>query len=169
MKESRRLVLNTADGSDPCGGGFEYLHRDPASRRRRRKGKSQIWESKIWPRVPRDWDPRKTTLARANSIYKDRPVLSSESAPHKNKTVTVNKTYWLTDRQSQCDFDFDLTQLVVLLLTEEFKHWVNLIQFMSVKYKSSCTHPPQQNTHQYKTGRTPLTVTNATASRTTAS
>jgi hypothetical protein len=25
----------------PCGGGFEYLHRDPASRRRRRKGKSQ--------------------------------------------------------------------------------------------------------------------------------
>jgi hypothetical protein len=26
---------------DPCGGGVEYLHRDPASRRRRRKGKSQ--------------------------------------------------------------------------------------------------------------------------------
>jgi hypothetical protein len=28
---------------------------------------------------------------------KDRPVLSSEKAPHRNKT----------DRQSQCDFDFD--------------------------------------------------------------
>jgi hypothetical protein len=27
---------------DPCGGRVEYLHRDPASRRRRRKGKSQI-------------------------------------------------------------------------------------------------------------------------------
>jgi hypothetical protein len=27
--------------SNPCGGGVEYLHRDPASRRRRRKGKSQ--------------------------------------------------------------------------------------------------------------------------------
>jgi hypothetical protein len=26
----------------PSGGGVEYLHRDPASRRRRRKGKSQI-------------------------------------------------------------------------------------------------------------------------------
>jgi hypothetical protein len=26
---------------DPCGGVVEYLHRDPASRRRRRKGKSQ--------------------------------------------------------------------------------------------------------------------------------
>jgi hypothetical protein len=28
--------------SHPCGGGVEYLHRDPASRRRRRKGKTQI-------------------------------------------------------------------------------------------------------------------------------
>jgi hypothetical protein len=26
--------------SIPCGGGFEYLHRSPASRRRRRKGNS---------------------------------------------------------------------------------------------------------------------------------
>jgi hypothetical protein len=52
-----------------CGGGFEYLHRDPASRRRRRKGKSQIWNSQIRSRVPRSSDPRKTTLARASSIY----------------------------------------------------------------------------------------------------
>jgi hypothetical protein len=28
--------------SSPCGGGIEYLHRDTASRRRRRKGKSQM-------------------------------------------------------------------------------------------------------------------------------
>jgi hypothetical protein len=28
--------------STPCGGGIEYIHRDPASRRTRRKGKSQI-------------------------------------------------------------------------------------------------------------------------------
>jgi hypothetical protein len=27
---------------NPCGGGVGYLHRDPASRRRRRKGKFQI-------------------------------------------------------------------------------------------------------------------------------
>jgi hypothetical protein len=26
----------------PCGGGVEYLHRDPASRRRRQNGKSQM-------------------------------------------------------------------------------------------------------------------------------
>jgi hypothetical protein len=29
------------------GGRVEYLHREPESRRRRRKGKSQIWDSKI--------------------------------------------------------------------------------------------------------------------------
>jgi hypothetical protein len=41
-------------------------------------------------------------------------------APHKNKTITIKRwswspdearhtrlTYWLNDRQSQCDFDFD--------------------------------------------------------------
>jgi hypothetical protein len=32
------------------------LHRDPASRRRRRNGKSQIWGSKIWSRVPPEKD-----------------------------------------------------------------------------------------------------------------
>jgi hypothetical protein len=36
VEKSRRAV------SSPCGGGIEYLHRDPASRRRRRKGKSQM-------------------------------------------------------------------------------------------------------------------------------
>jgi hypothetical protein len=30
------------------GGGVEYLHRDPASRKMRRNGKSQIRDSKIW-------------------------------------------------------------------------------------------------------------------------
>jgi hypothetical protein len=35
--------------------------------------------------------PRKTSLARASSIKKDRPVLSSERAPHKNKTVTAKE------------------------------------------------------------------------------
>jgi hypothetical protein len=100
----------------PCGGGVEYLHRDPASRRRRRNGKSEIWDCKIWSRVPRDSDPRKTALARASSIYKrqGRPLVR-EGAPQKqdrNCQTVINrldtKTYWLTDCQSQCDFDFDL-------------------------------------------------------------
>jgi hypothetical protein len=71
----------------PCGGVVEYLHRSPASRRRRRKGKSRIWDSKIWSRVPRDSDPRMTALTRTSSNCK-RPVLSSERAPHINKLAT---------------------------------------------------------------------------------
>jgi hypothetical protein len=72
-----------------CGGGVEYLHRDPASRRRRWKGKSQIWDSKIWLRVQRDSDPRKTTLASASSLYKSqtRPLVREDA--HKNRAVIV--------------------------------------------------------------------------------
>jgi hypothetical protein len=48
-------------------------------------------DSKIWSRVPRDSDPRKTALPRPAAYTKDRPVLSSERATHKNKTVTVKE------------------------------------------------------------------------------
>jgi hypothetical protein len=74
---------------NPCGGGVEYLHRDPASRKRRRNGKSQVWDSKIWSRVPMDSDLRKTAFGRPSSIYKGqtRPLVR-EGAPQK-KTVTV--------------------------------------------------------------------------------
>jgi hypothetical protein len=75
----------------------------------------------MWSWVPRDSDPRKTALVRACSIYKrqTRPLVR-ECAPQ-NKTVTVKQqqisghepqmgldtmTFWLTDRQSQCDVDF---------------------------------------------------------------
>jgi hypothetical protein len=69
---SRNVILTLALTIQfyQCGGWVEYLHRDPASRRRRRKGKSHIWDSKIWSRVQRDSDPRKTALARTSSIYK---------------------------------------------------------------------------------------------------
>jgi hypothetical protein len=74
------------------------LHRDPASRRRRRKGKPQIWDSKIWSRVPRDSDPRETALARASSIYKwqIRPLVR-EGAPQKqdhNCQTVINIWSW---------------------------------------------------------------------------
>jgi hypothetical protein len=36
------------------------------------------------------------------------------------------KTYWLTDRQSQCDFDFDYT-------TEHYTAQINLEQFIIIK------------------------------------
>jgi hypothetical protein len=67
----------------PCGGGVEYLHRDPASRRRRRKGKSRIWDSKIWPWVLRDSDPKMTALARTSSNCKRQThPLVREGAPN---------------------------------------------------------------------------------------
>jgi hypothetical protein len=100
-----------------CGGGVEYLHRDPASRRRRRKGKSQIWDSKIWSQVPRDLNPRKIALARASNTYKrhTRPLVR-EDAPQEqdrnchtsNKDLVVSprwvlysKIDWPADRRSQ--------------------------------------------------------------------
>jgi hypothetical protein len=69
--------------SMPCGGGVEYLHRSPASRRRRQKGNSRIWDSKIWSRVPRDSDLRMTALARSSSNCKRqiRPLVR-EITPH---------------------------------------------------------------------------------------
>jgi hypothetical protein len=75
----------------PCGGGVEYLHRDPASRKRRRKGESQIWDSKIWLRFQRDSDSRKTTLASASSIHKSqtRPLVREDA--HKNRAVIVRQ------------------------------------------------------------------------------
>jgi hypothetical protein len=45
-------VLRSYKREDPCGGGVEYLDRDPASRRRRRKWKSQICFIKILPTCP---------------------------------------------------------------------------------------------------------------------
>jgi hypothetical protein len=85
----------------PCGGGVEYLHRDPASRRRRRKGKSQIWDSRIWSLVPRDSDLRKTELARASSIYKRQTrSLVREGAPQNqdfNCQTVINIWSWAPD------------------------------------------------------------------------
>jgi hypothetical protein len=48
------------------------------------KKKSRVGKSKIWSRVPRDSDPRKTALARASSIYKrQNRHLVREGAPQK--------------------------------------------------------------------------------------
>jgi hypothetical protein len=96
MFPRKRLYKNSEKRCFLCGtcpdviSGVEYLHSDPASRRRRQRGKSQIWDSKIWSRGQRASDHRRTALARASSIYKDRPVLLSERALHKNRTVIVN-------------------------------------------------------------------------------
>jgi hypothetical protein len=105
----------------PWGGGVEYLHRDPASRRRRRKGKSQIWDSKI----PRDSDPKKDCAGKGQQhtcVYKrqTRPLdregdprnqerNCQESIPYSERKknlvvsprwVLYTKTDWPTDRRS---------------------------------------------------------------------
>jgi hypothetical protein len=82
----------------------------PASRRKRRKRKSHIWDSKIWSRVPKDPEPRKTALARACGIYKrqTRPLVrdgASQKQDRNCETViniwgsTPRLTDWLTDLQ----------------------------------------------------------------------
>jgi hypothetical protein len=80
----------------PCGGGFEYLHRNPASHRRRRKRKSQIWDSKLWSRVLWESDPKMSALARAGSNWRRqiRPLIR-ESAPHQQTSncLTVIKIW----------------------------------------------------------------------------
>jgi hypothetical protein len=85
----------------PCGGGVEYLHRDPASRRRLWKRKSQIWHSKMWSRVPRDSGPEKTALASTSIIHKrqTRPLVR-EGAPQKqdrNCQKVINIWSWAPD------------------------------------------------------------------------
>jgi hypothetical protein len=118
--------LEVSQCNSPCGGGIEYLHRDPASRRRRRKGKSQMWDSKIWSRDPRDSDQRKIALARASSIYKSqtRPLVR-EGAPQEDrnchtsnkdlvvspKWVPYTKTDWPADRRRNVKLNSTQTQL----------------------------------------------------------
>jgi hypothetical protein len=63
----------------------------PASRRRRRKGKSQIWDSKIRSQVPRDYGRERLPWQGPAAHTKDRPVLSSERASHWIKNVTVRR------------------------------------------------------------------------------
>jgi hypothetical protein len=98
---SRNVTFTLNRSSHPCGGGVGYLHRDPASVRRRRKGTSQIWDSKIRPRVPRDSGPRKTTLARVSNIYKRQThPLVREGAPQKqdrNCKRVINIWSWAPD------------------------------------------------------------------------
>jgi hypothetical protein len=91
----RETVWRKEQGT-PCGGGVEYLHRDPASRRRRRKGKSKIWESKIWSRVPRDSDPRKTALEKASSMCKrqTRPLVGEGARQKQDRNCQTVLNIW---------------------------------------------------------------------------
>jgi hypothetical protein len=61
-----------------------------------RLGKPQIWESKIWSRVPRDSDPRMTALVRTSSNRRQQTSsLVRDSAPHQQtrKCLSVTKVW----------------------------------------------------------------------------
>jgi hypothetical protein len=73
------------------GGGIEYLHRDPASRRRRRKGSLKS-ETVKYGRKSQGTRTRERLRWHGPAAYtEDRPVLSSERAPHGIKNVTVRR------------------------------------------------------------------------------
>jgi hypothetical protein len=71
----------------------EYLHRNPASRTKRRKGKSRILDRKMWSRVPRDSGPKMIALARTKSNYKrqTRPLVR-DSAPYQQTRNCLDVT-----------------------------------------------------------------------------
>jgi hypothetical protein len=97
LKAVFKWLLKHMECEVPCVGGVEYLHRSPASRRRRRKGNpvpgginwatlfrgdihtgiwpsrfggSRIWDSQMWSWVPWESDLKMTTLARTSSNCK---------------------------------------------------------------------------------------------------
>jgi hypothetical protein len=103
----------------PCGGGVQYLHRDPASRRRRRKREVSNLRQKIWSSVPRDSDPRKAALARASSIYKRHTASRKRGRPTENKPVTVKRVIniwsWAPDGARHQDLPTDWPSVTMWL------------------------------------------------------
>jgi hypothetical protein len=106
---SKLLLCSALQGAVPVCGRVENLHCEPASRRRRRKVKSQIWESKLGPRFLRDSDPKLTALAKAssNSKRQTRPLVR-EGTPnqqtHKCQTIinilSLAQNWWFVPRQT---------------------------------------------------------------------
>jgi hypothetical protein len=116
---SVRSVRRLYNATHPCGGGFEYLHRDPASGWWRLNGKSKIWDSKICSRFPSDSDPKKTTLSRASSIYKRQTrLLVREGATEKqdrNCQRVINIWSWYPDGARRQDLLIDWPSVAIWL------------------------------------------------------
>jgi ribosomal protein L33 len=108
---SRNVTLT----STSCGGGVEYLHRNPASRRGRRKGSLQLETAKYchesqWTRT-REWlrrgEPAAIVNDRSSSSQGERPISTNPQLSDSNKNLVVSprwviysKTDWPTDCRS---------------------------------------------------------------------
>jgi hypothetical protein len=126
----------------PCGGGVEYVHRDPASRRRRRKGKSRNWDSKIWSRDPKDSDPRNTALARPSSIYKrqNRPLVRGGAPEKQDRDCqrVINIWSWSPDGARHQDLLIDWPS-VAMSLSLELTQRVRKVPESRVKHETEKT------------------------------
>jgi hypothetical protein len=119
----------------PCGSAVEHLHRDPASRRRRWKGKSQIWDSHS--------NRRKTKLARASSIYKRQTrLLVREGAPQQcvgNCRRKINIWSWAPDGARHQNLLIDWSSVAMCswlwfwlwLENWQLEQWVSCGKFVS--------------------------------------
>jgi hypothetical protein len=96
VSRNATLTFWEVSQSIPCGGGVEYLHRSLASRRRRQKGKSLILGNKMWSRVPRDWDPKITALARTSSNCKrqTRPLVRENAQHQQTRNILTIIKIW---------------------------------------------------------------------------
>jgi hypothetical protein len=89
---------------NPCGGGIEYLHRDPATRKRRRNGKSQIWDSKIRSASIKGLGPEKDCVGKIQQhIQKTDPSSRQRGRPRKqdrNCQIVIAKYLVMSPRWS---------------------------------------------------------------------
>jgi hypothetical protein len=158
-------LLSPASLKPPCGGRVKQLHCDPASHRRQRKGKSQIWDSKIWSRVPWDLDLRKTALAKASSIYKrqTRPLVIEgvTQKQDRNWQRVINIWSWAPDLMTDwpsvamllwqsrtCDFWHEspifliLWHQILLCIYNKILMLLSTLYTANVKYTVSTKQPP---------------------------
>jgi hypothetical protein len=109
------ILRDSGKSSVQCGGWVEYLHRNPASRTRRRKRKSRIRDSKIWSWVSRDWNLENDCIGEASRNRKlqthalvrasapnqqTRKCLTNKNLVVRSRWVLYSKTDWPTDRRS---------------------------------------------------------------------
>jgi hypothetical protein len=106
----------------------------PASRRRRRKRMYQVWDSKIWSRVP-----KKTALTMASSMYKrqTRPLVREGATQRQDRNcrTVINILSWAPDEARHQD-----------LLTD----WPSVAMWLGLGLGQRSQSEPRRHTIQLK-------------------